>query len=95
MKPIHKILLANLFVSLGIGILAFFGIHLLPKTGNSVPILMAASLIAIVLQALGCWITSVVYFVKQKNDRGLGFLLSGFLVGLVGFGTCSALVMSF
>jgi hypothetical protein len=94
MKPIHKILLANLLVSLGIGIVAFFGIQLMPKNGDTAAILMGISLIVIAVQALVCWIASLVYFLKKNNAYGLGLLLSGFLVGLVGFGTCSALLMS-
>jgi hypothetical protein len=47
------------------------------------------------LQGLGCWISSLVFLLMGKPPQGLGFLLSGFLVFLLGFGTCSAMMFSF
>jgi hypothetical protein len=89
-KPLHKILLVNLIVSLGIAILSFTVPAILGSYGDAIFFGLLVGFLLIVVQGLVCFICSIVYFVKRNQSRGLGFLLGGFLAWVIGFGTCSA-----
>ncbi|MCC7343666.1 MAG: hypothetical protein IT573_01930 [Deltaproteobacteria bacterium] len=93
MKPVNKILLFNLCLSLGLGVLCFAALRALPKVLDLGVYLLVFDLGFIFLQILTCWVLSLVFFAKGDAGKGLGFLLSGIVVGVVGFGTCSALLM--
>jgi hypothetical protein len=41
-----------------------------------------------------CFILSIVNFVQGKQQQGIGFLLSTFLIGIIGFGTCFIMFFS-
>jgi hypothetical protein len=95
MRPLNKILLINLVASAGIAIFSFTLLHALPKGDSSFPLWILISGVAlIILQSSICCIVAIVYFVKKKTHHGLGFLLSGLLVFIIGFGTCSAMMLT-
>lgn len=93
MKATHKILLFNLALSLGVGIVCFTALQLGAKRSDFGMLLLVGDLIFVLLQILACWVLSLVFFVKKNTGKGLGFLLSGIAVGVVGFGTCSAMLI--
>lgn len=93
MKPLHKILIFNLALSLGVGVVCFIALRLTPLASDVGAYLLALDLGFIILQIAICWILSLVFFVKGDTGKGLGFLLSGLVVGVVGFGTCSAMLL--
>lgn len=93
MKSTHKILLFNLALSLGVGIVCFAALQLGAKKSDFGVVLLVGDLIFILVQIVACWVLSIVFFVKKDAGKGLGFLLSGIAVGVVGFGTCSAMLI--
>ncbi|MFO1464256.1 MAG: hypothetical protein U1F66_10815 [bacterium] len=89
MKPFNKILGFNLLIALVVGVLALLGAGFAPRKGDLNLMGAMAGLILMGIQALVCWITGVVFLFKNRTSEGLGFLLSGFLLPVLGFGTCS------
>ena len=95
MKPFNKILLVNLVVSVAVGIVSFIVFHSFPRNSDPPLWILISSVTLIILQSIVCWVIAIVLLIKKKTNPGLGFLLSGVLVFVVGFGTCSAMMFQF
>ncbi|MBK8923168.1 MAG: hypothetical protein IPM81_16935 [Saprospirales bacterium] len=75
-----KILLWNLGIMLGY-------VTLSGLTGKSESVFL--DLILMILQVAANLLLAIISFVQGKRNAGLGFLLSLFLVVIVGFGVCA------
>ncbi|MCE9625417.1 MAG: hypothetical protein K8R69_08215 [Deltaproteobacteria bacterium] len=89
MKPFNKILAINLLIALAIGAVSLVGAGAAPRNGDANAFIALGGVILMGIQAVVCWVASLVYLVKKQTSQGLAFLLSGLLLPILGFGTCS------
>lgn len=90
-KPGNAFKIVMTVVGINLGVLLLYSglLYLVNDMGNSGDgVFPIGMLLSAPLHAIGCFIAAIVYFILQKVDYGLGFLLSSFMVAILGFSIC-------